>query len=113
VALPIWVGYMEKVQKAVPEMQRIVPDGVVTADTFPLDPGLQVEVKQVPEYFYREFVPKDDTPPFPLLPVFVPPPEAVAVPGATGAAPPPDSALPQTLPPLVPRPAPAAAPPSG
>jgi penicillin-binding protein 1A len=122
VALPIWVGYMEMVQKAVPEMQRIVPDGVVTADTFPLDPGMLVEVKLVPEYFYREFVPKDDTPPFPLLPVYVPPAEDSAnpgFPGAPGVPPqpelPPQPGLPpqQSLPPLLPRPAPAAPPPTG
>lgn len=116
VALPIWVGYMEKVQKAVPEMQRIVPDGVVTADTFSLNVETLGEVKHLPEYFYREFVPKDDTPPFPLLPVFVPPPEGSAVPGypgAPGAPLQPESAPPQFLPPLVPRPAPAAPPASG
>jgi penicillin-binding protein 1A len=115
VALPIWVGYMEKVQKAVPEMQRIVPEGVVTAETFTLDAETLSEVKHLPEYFYREFVPKDDTPPFPLLPVFVPPPEepAIAVdPGAPGATPQP-GLPPQQLPPLVPRPAPAVPPPSG
>jgi penicillin-binding protein 1A len=114
VALPIWVGYMRSVQKAVPEMQRIVPDGVVTADTFPVDPGMQGEAKQVPEYFYREFVPKDDAPPFPLLPVFVPPSEGAAVPGNPGA---PgvsqQPALPQPPAPQAPRPAPAVPPPSG
>jgi penicillin-binding protein 1A len=75
VALPIWTGYMEKVQKAVPEMQRVVPDGVVTAETFELSASYPGETKHVPEYFYREFVPKDDAPPFPLLPAFVPPAE--------------------------------------
>jgi len=116
VALPIWVGYMEKVQKAVPEMQRIVPDGVVTADTFSLSAETLGELKHLPEYFYREFVPKDDMPPFPLLPVFVRPPEESAIPGfpsTPGAAPQPGSTPPQFLPPLVPRPAPAAPPPSG
>ncbi|MDH3319672.1 MAG: PBP1A family penicillin-binding protein [Betaproteobacteria bacterium] len=120
VALPIWVGYMQKVQKAVPEMQRIVPDGVVTADTFSLDPGMQGDAKHLPEYFYREFVPKDDTPPFPLLPVFVPPPEEAAIPeipSVPGTTQQPGSPLPQLLPPLVPpqapRPAPAVPPPSG
>jgi len=85
VALPIWVGYMGKVQKDVPAMRRIVPDGVVTADTFSLDPGMQGEAKHLPEYFYREFVPKDDSPPFPLLPVYVPPSEASSVPASPGA----------------------------
>jgi penicillin-binding protein 1A len=113
VALPIWVGYMEQVQKAVPEMQRIVPDGVVTADTYSLAVETLGEIKHVPEYFYREFVPKDDTPPFPLLPVFVPPLEGAGLPGAPGTAPLPGSPPPQVLPPLVPRPAPAAPQPSG
>jgi len=75
VALPIWVGYMQQVQKGIPEMQRIVPDGVVTAPIFPLDPGGLPEPNPVPEYFYSEYVPKDDTPPFPLLPVYEPPPD--------------------------------------
>jgi penicillin-binding protein 1A len=117
VALPIWVGYREKVQKAVPEMQRIVPEGVVTGDTFSLNVETLGEVKHLPEYFYREFVPQDDTPPFPLLPVFVPPPDEPAIPGAPNAAgqlPQPGSPQPsQFLPPLVPRPAPAAPPASG
>jgi penicillin-binding protein 1A len=75
VALPIWVGYMAKVQAGIPEMVRIVPDGVVTSDSFGSEPGALGEAKRVPEYFYREFVPKDDSPPFPLLPSYVPPPE--------------------------------------
>ncbi len=114
VALPIWVGYMEKIQKSVPEMQRIVPDGVVTAETFGFTAETLDEVKHLPEYFYREFVPKDDTPPFPLLPVFVPPPVAPVpgAPGMPGAPAQPESSPPQFLPPLVPRPAPAAPPPA-
>ncbi|MEO8716660.1 MAG: penicillin-binding protein 1A [Burkholderiales bacterium] len=117
VALPIWVGYMQKVQKALPEMQRIVPDGVVTADTFSLDPAMLGEAKHLPEYFYREFVPKDDTPPFPLLPVFVPPTGETTnpgFPGVPGSAPQSGAPLPQPLPPLrPPQPAPAVPPPSG
>ncbi|MGH8686986.1 MAG: penicillin-binding protein 1A [Burkholderiales bacterium] len=85
VALPIWVGYMQQVQKDIPEMQRIVPDGVVTSDIVDITPGALGEARHVPEYFYREFVPKDDTPPFPLLPVYVPPPEAPATPESPGA----------------------------
>jgi penicillin-binding protein 1A len=98
VALPIWVGYMKQVQEGVPEMQRIVPDGVVTAPTYSLDPGGLGEAKQVPEYFYSEFVPKDDTPPFPLLPVYEPAPD--------------ESVMPEgQVPPLLPVPAAPAAPP--
>src|SRR5256885_3775656 len=38
VALPIWLGYMEKVLKDVPEMGRQVPPGVISLPTGPL-PG--------------------------------------------------------------------------
>jgi len=102
VALPIWVGYMQQVQKGVPEMQRIVPDGVVTAETYALEAG---ETKQLPEYFYSEFVPKDDTPPFPLLPVFEPPPDEAMTP---------EGGLPTWLtPPPAPPPASSPVPPPG
>jgi penicillin-binding protein 1A len=78
VALPIWTGYMERALQGVPDMQRVVPDGVVTADTFEMSPAALNEAKHIPEYFYREFVPKDDAPPFTLLPTFVPPATADA-----------------------------------
>ncbi len=78
VALPIWTGYMERALKGTPDMQRIVPEGVVTADTFEMSAASLNEAKHIPEYFYREFVPKDDSPPFTLLPTFVPPPAAAA-----------------------------------
>ena len=103
VALPIWVGYMQQVQKSVPEMQRIVPEGVVTADTFPISQQVIEDFKAVPEYFYNEFVPKDDTPPFPLLPIYVPPVDEMTLPGATE----PPSWLqppPSSIPPAAPRP---------
>jgi penicillin-binding protein 1A len=104
VALPIWVGYMQQVQKGVSEMRRVVPAGVVTAETFALEPGALGEAKQLPEYFYSEFVPKDDTPPFPLLPVFEPPPEEV--PSLEGTlplwSPPPPAPMLPTAPPPAP-----------
>jgi penicillin-binding protein 1A len=81
VALPIWSGYMEKALKAVPEMPRVVPEGVVVADTFEINPVTLSDGRHIPEYFYSEFVPKDDAPPFTLLPVYVPPP----TPEAAGA----------------------------
>jgi penicillin-binding protein 1A len=74
VALPIWSGYMEQALKPVPEMLRIVPEGVVIADTFEMNATTLSDAKHIPEYFYREFVPKDDAPPFTLLPAYVPPP---------------------------------------
>jgi penicillin-binding protein 1A len=56
VALPIWLGYMEKVLVEIPEMSRSMPDGVVAVPTlqFPAPPG---EAKTIPEFFYREAVP--------------------------------------------------------
>jgi penicillin-binding protein 1A len=75
VALPIWTGYMEKALKGTPEMPRVMPDGVVTADTFEMSPDGLSEAKHIPEYFYSEFVPKDDSPPFTLLPAYIPPPQ--------------------------------------
>jgi penicillin-binding protein 1A len=87
VALPIWSGYMEQALKSVPEMPRVVPEGVVTADTFEMNPATLSDAKHIPEFFYSEFVPKDDAPPFTLLPAYVPPPTAgvEAVPQAPGA----------------------------
>jgi len=85
VALPIWTGYMETALKGVPDMQRVVPAGVVTADTFEISPAALSEAKHIPEYFYREFVPKDDSPPFTLLPTFVPPAVAAAEAGKPSA----------------------------
>jgi penicillin-binding protein 1A len=107
VALPIWVGYMQKVQKAVPEMQRVIPDGVVTAETFDIGTETFGDAKHLPEYFYREYVPKDDTPPFPLLPVFVPPPLDAGSsenPGIPGFGQQPGMPPPQVLPPSPPPP---------
>jgi penicillin-binding protein 1A len=87
VALPIWSGYMEKALKAAPEMPRVVPEGVVTADTFEMNVATLADAKHIPEYFYSEFVPKDDAPPFTLLPTYVPPPgpEAAATSAPAGA----------------------------
>ena len=78
VALPIWSAYMERALREVPDMQRVMPDGVVTADTFEIGLGAAIDAKHIPEYFYREFVPKDDAPPFTLLPGYVPPSEPSA-----------------------------------
>ncbi len=78
VALPIWTGYMERALKELPDMYRVMPEGVVTADTFEIGLGATSDAKHIPEYFYREFVPKDDVPPFTLLPSFTPPVEPPA-----------------------------------
>src|SRR5687768_1074218 len=63
VALPIWLGYMERVLSDYPESARIMPPGVVAVPTM----ALSAEPKIVPEFFYREAVPPPDvlTPPTP------------------------------------------------
>ncbi|OGA71801.1 MAG: penicillin-binding protein [Betaproteobacteria bacterium RIFCSPLOWO2_12_FULL_65_14] len=67
VALPIWVGYMEKVLKEIPEMPRTAPPGVVSVPVM----GMQGEGRLLPEFFYREAVPPPEVlqPP----PQFAPP----------------------------------------
>jgi penicillin-binding protein 1A len=62
VALPIWIGYMEKLLKEIPEMSREMPPGVVSVPTGPL-PGPAGEIRTVPEFFYREAVPPAEVPP--------------------------------------------------
>jgi penicillin-binding protein 1A len=56
VALPIWVSYMEKALKDVPEMPREMPPGVVLVPTGPF-PNVSGETRAVPELFYQEAVP--------------------------------------------------------
>jgi len=69
VALPIWLGYMERVLGDIPEMSRTAPDGVVAVPTmqYPAPAG---EAKMIPEFFYREAVPPPEVlqPPVPVQP---------------------------------------------
>ncbi|HEX2648448.1 MAG TPA: penicillin-binding protein 1A [Burkholderiales bacterium] len=65
VALPIWIDYMGKVLKGYAESPRSVPQGVVSV-RLEADPA--GEVKGGSEYFYREFVPKNEPPPAPGAP---------------------------------------------
>ena len=56
---------MERVLKGIPEIERPVPDGVVSAPISVLapgvsDPSLTGELRYVPEYFYRENVPEEE-----------------------------------------------------
>jgi penicillin-binding protein 1A len=83
VALPIWLGYMEKVLGDYPEMSRSVPPGIIAVPTGPY-PALPGESKMVPEFFYREAVP----PPEVLQPAPAPvaPPPAVPDPPANPPA---------------------------
>src|SRR5204863_5919926 len=71
VALPIWVSYMEKALKDVPEMPREMPPGVVVVPTGPF-PAAQGDTRLAPEYFYQEAVP----PPEVLRPEPLPQPAA-------------------------------------
>src|SRR5207247_8583490 len=56
VALPIWVSYREKALKAVSEMPREMPPGIVVLPTGPY-PTAGGESRMVPEFFYQEAVP--------------------------------------------------------
>ncbi|HSU78696.1 MAG TPA: penicillin-binding protein 1A [Burkholderiales bacterium] len=102
VALPIWVSYMEKALKDVPEMPRDMPPGVVVVPTgtFPPTAG---DTRLVPEYFYQEAVPppevlRPEPPPQPVVPAASQPvPGAQPAPGtqpAPGAPPTPPALQP-------------------
>jgi penicillin-binding protein 1A len=67
VALPIWIDYMGKTLKAVPESARVVPEGVVTLSTERL-PASPADAKTTIEFFYREFLPKEEEQPPARLP---------------------------------------------
>jgi penicillin-binding protein 1A len=63
VALPIWIEYMGKILKGLPEAVRSVPEGVISVRTDP-DPSAPPEARGSSEYFYREFAPaKEDSAP--------------------------------------------------
>ena len=70
VALPIWLGYMEKVLAGFPEGQRTPPSGIVAIPTM----ALSGESKMLPEFFYREAVPPPDVLAPPPPPSFEPAP---------------------------------------
>src|SRR5258708_12636477 len=72
VALPIWVSYMEKILKDVPEMPREMPPGIVVLPTGPY-PSAGGESRLVPEFFYRQALPPPELPP-PAPPLPPPPP---------------------------------------
>src|SRR5687767_8144165 len=62
VALPIWLGYMERILPEVPEISRQMPPGIVTMPVVSLppagvDPDAASEPRVLQEYFYREAVP--------------------------------------------------------
>ena len=68
VALPIWIEFMGRALKGVPEAPRSIPEGVVAARADP-DPVAPAEAKTTVEFFYREFLPKEP-------PTWEPPPSA-------------------------------------
>jgi penicillin-binding protein 1A len=57
-ALPIWMGYMGRMLKGVPESTQTVPEGVISVRIDP-ETGLQASDGKLAEYFYREFLPAD------------------------------------------------------
>jgi len=57
-ALPIWLSYMSRVLKGVPELRPDVPEGVVSVRIDP-ETGLQSPDGFIAEYFYREFLPAE------------------------------------------------------
>jgi penicillin-binding protein 1A len=83
VALPIWIGYMEKVLRDLPESSRTLPEGVVMVPTGAYPPPATGEAKLVPEFFYKEAIPPPEVlqPPRPLTPT-QPLPDQPFVPGA-------------------------------
>jgi penicillin-binding protein 1A len=102
VALPIWISYMEKILKELPETTRPIPDGVVTAPTAVLTAGAEspavphtIEPKLIPEFFYQESVP----PPEVLRPFDLPAPPPAPAPAPAWA---PAPAIPAPPPPSTP-----------
>ena len=81
VALPIWLSYMERTLKDVPEMPREMPPGLVVLPTGPY-PTAAGENRVVNEFFYREAVPPPEVlhPPIPVEQPAPPPPPGVAPP---------------------------------
>ncbi|MCL4470419.1 MAG: penicillin-binding protein 1A [Gammaproteobacteria bacterium] len=59
-ALPIWMSYMGKVLKGVPEEELVVPEGVASVKINPQN-GLRAGDGEdgIPEYFYQENVPAE------------------------------------------------------
>jgi penicillin-binding protein 1A len=66
-ALPMWIGYMAKALKGVPETKLVPPPGVVSAKVNP-DSGLRDSgpTGTLTEYFFQEFLPAEQT----LIPAY-------------------------------------------
>ena len=63
-ALPVWISYMEKVLKGVPEILRTAPEGIVDVR---LDADGGTPAGKRPEYFYRENAPGGSAEPPPVI----------------------------------------------
>ncbi len=91
VALPIWMDFMAKALKGVPEMELTPPPGVVLVETAP-DPTIPDD-KPTPEYFYQENVPVEPAATTPAAPTSTPQgppsgsPQQAPVPAPPQAAP--------------------------
>ncbi len=57
-ALPMWIGYMQKALKGVPDAQLAMPDGIVRFNIDP-DSGLRDDSSPLGEHFYAEFPPRN------------------------------------------------------
>jgi penicillin-binding protein 1A len=60
-ALPIWMSYMGRALKGIPEAPQVAPEGVIRVRIDP-ETGLQAADGALAEYFYREFLPPDGPP---------------------------------------------------
>jgi penicillin-binding protein 1A len=74
VALPIWIDYMGRVLKGVPEVARSVPPGVVIASV-EADADAPAPLRPGSEFFYKEFLPVERPPP--MAPTGIPAPAPV------------------------------------
>jgi penicillin-binding protein 1A len=79
VALPIWMDYMSQVLKGVPEAERPVPPGIVSAALMP-EPALPGGDRSGSDWFYEEFLPTEEPPAVPGSPAIT------ALPGGRAAA---------------------------
>jgi penicillin-binding protein 1A len=61
-ALPIWMHYMRTALKGVPQVQPLVPEGVVSVRIDP-ETGLRSPDGKLAELFYSEFTPMDEPAP--------------------------------------------------
>ncbi|MDP2828779.1 MAG: penicillin-binding protein 1A [Sulfuricellaceae bacterium] len=59
-ALPIWINYMSKALKGMPESQYTMPDGI-SVISINLQNGARMEEGGTPEFFYQEFPPQSSS----------------------------------------------------